>query len=430
MTAIYATPFRQGIAEGELQRLEQGAPTALVILDYNQLQDFQGPAAGLIVVGAAPLSHPMLRLSMLNVPTVIVTPHQARGLTAGSEYVMDGTHGIIADRETWRRSDGRALVPDPPRPAEPVMTRDGVGLELRASVTGPEGARQAHAFGAASIGMVRSEYMMPADGGRPDVDFFREAFEALCEAADGLPVTLRLLDLAPDKVPDWLPDIEGMRGLLGLRGSRLYGAEPVRSVFLAQARAAGEVSRRYPLRVMLPYLVQPEEYRRWRADIAAVAPDTLAVGVMAETPAAALAIDEWLQLADFVSIGCNDLMQCMFGADREIPELAGLLDPYSPVLFRFLRQVATLSDDRLASVQLCGLLSRVPRIFPALLGLGFRNFTLEPHLIPLLAETVRGTDMDTARALADAVCAQTEADAVRTMLGLRGSGAWRETEPH
>lgn len=427
MSAIYATPFITGVAEGILAGPEAAGDRNLVLLDYQALRSFNGPAAGLIVVGAAPLSHPMLRLSLLDVPTVLITPEQAETLESGAEYVLDGTHGVVADPTTWHRSRDAELHPGAPRPGEAIETRDGVRLELRASVTGEAGARQALTFGAARIGMVRSEYMMPADGSQPDVDFYRETFRALCEAADGLPITLRLIDLAPDKLPDWLPEITGMRGLLGLRGSRLYASRPVRSVFLAQAQAAGELCRDYPLQVMLPYLVQAAEYRRWRADIRAVAPEALPVGVMAETPAAALAIDEWLHLSDFVSIGCNDLMQCMFGADREIPELAGLLDPYSPVLFRFLRQVALLAGEELGSVQLCGLLSRVPRIFPALLGLGFRNFTLEPHLIPLIAQTARGTDLDTARALAGAVCAETEADAVRTMLGLRGADAWRAT---
>lgn len=428
MTAVYATPFTPGIAEGRLAGADSPAGTALVLLDYDQLRRFKGPAAGLIVVGAAPLSHPMLRLSLLNVPTVIVTPEQARRLALDQHYVLDGTYGIVADAETWHQGGTREQLPGAPEPGCPVHTRDGSAIELRSSITGVEGARQSRRFGAVGVGMVRSEYFMPPDGSRPDVDFFRASFRALCEAADGLPITLRLLDLAPDKVPDWLPEVAGMRGLLGLRGSRLYATEPVRSVFLAQAQAAGELSGEYPLRVMLPYLVQPAEYRRWRADIDTVAPRALGVGVMAETPAAALAVDEWLELADFASVGCNDLMQCLFGADREVPALAELLDPYSPVLFRFLREVARLADRRLGAVQLCGLLSRVPRILPVLLGLGFRAFTLEPHLIPLLAQTARRTDTDTARALAEAVCAETEADAVRTMLGLRGAGAWREAE--
>lgn len=426
MSAIFATPFITGVVQGVLDGPGNASGSSLVIVDYQSLRHFSGPAAGLVVVGAAPLSHPMLRLSVLNVPTVLVTPEQAEQLRSGQDYVLDGTHGVIADPDTWRRNRSSVRQTAAPEAGTAIETRDGVRLELRASVTGPDGVRQAVSFGAASIGMVRSEYMMPADGIQPDVNFYRQAFRELCEAADGLPVTLRLIDLAPDKVPDWLPEIPGMRGLLGLRGSRLYATPPVRSVFLAQAQAAGELCRTYPLRVMLPYLVQAQEYRRWRADIAAVAPEDLAVGVMAETPAAALAIDEWLELSDFLSIGCNDLMQCMFGADRDIPELATLLDPYSPVLFRFLRQVAALAGEKLDSIQLCGLLSRVPRIFPVLLGLGFRNFTLEPHLIPFLAETARQTDMDTARALAGAVCAESDADAVRTMLGLRGAGAWRE----
>jgi hypothetical protein len=292
MDAIYATPFIPGTARGPLHTPDDSSDQVLVMLGYDQVAGFDGPAAGLVVVGAAPLSHPMLRLSLLNVPTVLITPEQAARLDTGEEYVLDGTYGVLTDPDSWRKARTGDLTAGIPEPGEPVHTRDGVALELRASVTGPEGARQAVRFGAAGIGMVRSEYMMPEDVSQPAVDFYRRAFLELCEAADGLPVTLRLLDLAPDKVPDWLPEVAGMRGLLALRGSRLYDTPPIREVFLAQAQAAGELCREYPLRVMLPYLVQAREYRRWRADIAAVAPEELAVGVMAETPGAALAIDE------------------------------------------------------------------------------------------------------------------------------------------
>jgi len=428
MDAIYATPFIPGVARGPLARESEPSPEALVMVTFDQLSRFRGSAAGLIVIGTAPLSHPMLRLSVLEVPTVIVTPDQADRLRSGDVYVVDGTHGIVVDARQWERGAGRELSQDAPEAGRPLATRDGTLVELRASITGVEGARQARRSGATAIGIVRSEYFMPADGTRPDADFFRDRFTALCQAADGLQVTVRSIDLAPDKVPEWLPSIHGMRGLLGLRGARLYDTEPVRSVFLDQARAAGELVADCDIRLMLPYLVQMEEYRRWLADIRGVAPEILPVGVMAETPAAALAVDEWLQQCDFVSLGCNDLMQCLFGADREIPELADLLDPYAPVLFRFLRHVAAIAGHRVGELQVCGLLSRVPRILPVLLGLGFRRFSLEPHLIPVLARTVRATDLDTAEALANAVCAETDAGAVRTMLGLRGAGAWREDE--
>jgi len=262
---------------------------------------------------------------------------------------------------------------------------------------------------------------MPADGSRPDADYYEAALRELCEAAAPLRVIVRSLDLAGDKRPAWLDPIAGMEDLLGLRGSRLYGREPVRGVFHDQVRAVGRLRGDYDIALMLPYIVRRSEYLRWRAEIEGLIGTGTAVGTMAETPAAALAIDDWLRAADFMSIGCNDLMQCLFGAQRDVPELAGLLDPYSPVLFRYFAHVAELAGPRVGEVQLCGLLAKVPRILPVLLGLGYRNFSVEPHLIPHLARAVMGYTSDTTRALAGAVCAAQDTSEVYTLLGLRGS---------
>ena len=91
---------------------------------------------------------------------------------------------------------------------------------------------------------------------------------------------------------------------------------------------------------------------------------------MTEVPAAILDMQHWFEVADFVSIGCNDLMQCLFAADRDIPELRNYLDPCAPALFRFLRQAATAAGENIDKVQLCGLLPQMPGVLPVLLGMG------------------------------------------------------------
>jgi phosphoenolpyruvate-protein kinase (PTS system EI component) len=139
---------------------------------------------------------------------------------------------------------------------------------------------------------------------------------------------------------------------------------------------------------------------------------------MAETPAAVLAMQDWFEVADFVSIGCNDLMQCLFAADRDLPELSALLDPYAPVLFRFLRQAAQAADANLGKVQLCGMLPQMPGVLPVLLGLGYSNFSVEPMMIPYLAEIIHATTLPQAQALAHEICTAKDNREVRALLGL------------
>jgi phosphoenolpyruvate-protein kinase (PTS system EI component) len=145
---------------------------------------------------------------------------------------------------------------------------------------------------------------------------------------------------------------------------------------------------------------------------------------MVETPAAAFALAEMLEIADFVALGCNDLMQCFFGVDRDILEVSEFLDPCAPVLFRFLRQVAEAAGKAVGELQLCGLLSQSPGILPVLLGLGYRVFSVEPVMIPYLARTIGTEGIASAEALAAAVCAAPDAEGVRRILGLPRGSAW------
>jgi len=251
--------------------------------------------------------------------------------------------------------------------------------------------------GAAAIGLVRSEFIEPASGERPDAAFYLTVFRELCQAAYPLPVTVRLLDIAADKRP-------------------------------AQLEAVSRLAPEFELSLLLPYVVRVEEFGRWRTEIERGLPAPLAIGSMIETPAAALNIVEILAQADFVALGCNDLMQCLFAADRDVPEVAPLLDPYALVLYRFLGQTIAAAGDAAERIQVCGLLAQLPGILPILLGMGYRRFSVEPVLIPWLAQTVSVTDTAEAASLAAAVCAAADSDTVRALLALpsrpRSAHAW------
>lgn len=216
-----------------------------------------------------------------------------------------------------------------------------------------------------------------------------------------------------------------MQGPLGLKGPRLYEYEPVRQVVLAELTALNALAEQYPLSLMLPYIVLPDEFLHWREVIVEHLSVAMPIGTMIETPAAALALPEFMQLADFVAIGCNDLMQCLFAADRDIVEVGHLLDPYSPFLFRFMCQIAESVDEHeLSRVQLCGLLSQIPGVIPIMLGLGYRYFSVEPNLIPYLAQAIRETSLNEARLLAHDVCQAHHAGEVRERLGMAKASVW------
>jgi len=434
---LQGTPYVPGLVSGVLQWGMDGLGAGkLCVLSHKDIGLIvQGPQAdeqalarkfhgtGVIAVGGAPLSHGMIRLFSLGVPTVIVSSEQLIGVSDGMALILDGATGLISD-PSQATSVATRIEPVIPQPGASVMTADSAPVRLSASVSGTIGAANAVACGAASIGLVRSEYLLPPDDRSPDADYFESVFESLCDAARPLPLTVRLVDIAVGKSFNSQVGMSGAQKTLGARGSQLYSIESVHRIFKAQVEAMGRLAGQCDLSLMLPNVWGLETYLRWRSEIERLLNGAVRIGAMAETPAAALAIADLAKHADFVAIGCNDLMQCFFGIDRNIVELSRFLDPCAPALLRFLREVAVAAGERLAEVQLCGLLAQSPGVLPVLVGIGFRSFSVEPRMIPYLAETIRGIDTVSASALATSTCSAPDSETVRGLLGLPQGSAW------
>lgn len=404
-------PYVPGVARGVLQQGMAGDISGrIVVLNPTELASFELMPAAFVVVDGAPFSHSMIPLLGSGVPTVIINTEQAKALHEGAQVLLDGTSGVITT--TLAVVDRHKETPA----ATSCVTRDGIDIRLRVSARDARAARRAVTSGADAIGLLRSEFLVPPDGRVPDVDFYRHELKVLCEAAAPLALTIRLIDIAADKLPAWLPEIDGVGGVLGLQGARLFGHEPVRSVYRAQLAAIDELASQFDLKVLIPYLTSQDELLNLAGQIRQQLSRPIALGAMAETPAAALQIADWLEVVDFVALGCNDLMQCLFGADRDRPQLCGYLDPYAPALFRFLRQVAEATPDRLHRVQLCGVLPQLPGILPVLLGLGFRTFSVEAASLDYLRQIIAVTSIADARVLASSICAAHTSGQTRELL--------------
>jgi phosphoenolpyruvate-protein phosphotransferase (PTS system enzyme I) len=417
MTCFRGTPFSPGQARGVLRR--PGSGEGILLVEQAELSGVTVAPAGLVVVCAAPFSHAMIRLLDFGVPVVMVDRELSAALQPGRELWMDGERGLL-----MRPAGSRSVSPPPPPPHGPVRTADGETLELRCTVANALGAAHARRAGAAAVGLVRTEYLVPDDGGPPDVGYYERTFADLCEAAGPLPVTLRLLDIAGDKRPPWLGAEPTGPGPLGMQGARLYHGGAVGSAFRAQVTAVGRLADRHSLRLLIPYLASPEEFLHWRGQILDALPRPIPVGAMVETPALAMMLDRLMDLADFVALGLNDLMQCLFAADRDQAELGPYLDPYAPALYRFLSVVAATAGQRVGRIQLCGLLPQLPAMLPVLLGLGFRVFSVNPCLVPYMARRAEAIRLSEARSLAERVCGAPDSASVQALLAAAQGKAW------
>jgi len=413
---IIGIPYVPGVAQGAVQHGGvANIGNRILILQQQDIEAISEPPLGFVVVEGAPFSHTMIHFMSMGVPTVIISEQQASLLKDGMLVLLNGATGQITTQISSE------VVPEMPPVSElgkPLATADGVPVSLRASVRNQEAAKRSRLEGAESIGLVRSEFILPDDGSVPDSNFYTHAFGQICEAAAPLPVTIRLLDVAADKIPPWMATLDGVSGTLGLQGVRLYGIEPMKSVYQAQLTAINSLSDSYDIRVLIPYLVRQEELRYWVDLIQRQLSKTLPLGAMAETPASALDVANWFDVVDFVAIGCNDLMQCLFAADRDRAELRNYLDPYAPLLWRFMQQIATAAEAYLDRIQLCGVLAQLPGVLPILLGLGYRAFSVEAKLIPYLRQTITTTNIADAQQLAQQICAAKESRQVLELLGL------------
>jgi phosphoenolpyruvate-protein kinase (PTS system EI component) len=185
----------------------------------------------------------------------------------------------------------------------------------------------------------------------------------------------------------------------------------------SQLAALAALSERYPLEVLIPFIGRRDELSRWVGFVRRSLPETVPVGAMAETPASVLDLANWGDLVEFFSVGTNDLIQYYFAADRDEPALSDILDPYTPALFRLLQQVADSATEYHDKIRLCGVLPRLPGILPALIGLGFRCFSVDPIWIPYLAETLYSIKLNDTEDLARRVCLCRDSTEVLETLG-------------
>jgi phosphoenolpyruvate-protein kinase (PTS system EI component) len=416
-TNILGMPYFPGVAVGKLHRGVDGdIAKRIVLIMPGEITSFTTRPAGFIVVEAELFSHNMIALLGLGLPTVVINAQQAAALQEGAPLLIDGSSGQITD-DTDTAQPAAASLPSL-QAGEAVLMANGEPVNLCASVRHASAARQAAGLGATAIGLVRSEFLLPADDRLPNKAFYQDAFRELCEAASPLTLTFRLLDVAADKIPGWLPKLDTVGQALGLQGARLFNIEPVKGVIDDQLTALSDVSNDFSLRLLIPFLVRLEEYEYWLAMIRQRLPEHVPVGAMAETPASVMDISHLLERADFVAIGCNDLMQSLFAADRDQPELRHYLDPYAPVLYRLFRQVAQQSGKHLSNVQLCGVLAQLQGVLPVLLGLGYRTFSVDAPFIPYLANIVENTSLAECETLAAQVCAATTTQEVLEILRL------------
>ena len=409
--------------EGPLPELSQllgvaGAdPLVLVANDIapaDMLQFKRSVFTGFVTDVGGRTSHTAIVARSLDIPAVVGAREASRLVRQDDWVIIDGDAGVVLVdpspivleeyRFKQRQSELERARLDRLR-FKPSVTLDGEPVELLANIELPGDATTAVASGAVGVGLFRSEFLFMNRGGElPNEDEQFEAYKAAVQGMNGMPVTIRTVDIGADKPLDRLAVQElrhesALNPALGLRAIRWSLAEP--AMFRQQLRAMLRASAFGKVRILIPMVAHRceilavlESMSRAKQQLrdAAVPFSDVEIGAMIEIPAAGLVMPMILRHFDFVSIGTNDLIQYTLAIDRADESVAHLYDPWHPAVLRLIAGVIAQAKAAGKHVSVCGEMAGDTTFTELLIGLGLRSLSMHPAQISAVKQRILRAD--------------------------------------
>jgi phosphoenolpyruvate-protein phosphotransferase (PTS system enzyme I) len=386
---------------------DPGHPFVLVAVDLSPADTATlDPATVLAIVTeqGGPTGHTAILAKQLGIPAVTACT-EATVLRDGQQVLVDGAHGeVIADpspaevEAARRRSADQAAR----RSAStgPGVTADGHAVPLLVNIGGPGDLTAAAVEDSEGVGLLRTEFMFLDRATAPTLAEQQAALAEVFRAFAPRRVVVRTLDVGADKPLPYVDQADEPNPALGIRGLRLRRTHA--SLLDEQLEAIGRAARSSDadVWVMAPMVATPAEAREF-AD-AARAHGLTRAGVMVEVPSAALCAVDILGVADFASIGTNDLAQYTLAADRLAGSLAELLDPWQPALLRLIEMTGRAGSATGRSVGVCGEAASDPLLALVLVGLGVTSLSMAPVCLPDIRAALAEHTLEQCRALAAA----------------------------
>ncbi|WP_298852445.1 phosphoenolpyruvate--protein phosphotransferase [uncultured Sphingomonas sp.] len=396
-------------------------PSQFLALDGSRL-------AGICTAAGGPTAHVAILAAAAGVPMVVAAGPDILAIPDGRSVILDADAGridpqpgIAALAEAGERiAAARALRSAALKAAGDICRMaDGTRIEIFANLGSAEEAAGAVAAGAEGCGLLRTEFLFLDRDTPPGEDEQRTLYSRIATTLGDRPLVVRTLDIGGDKPVPYLPQAHEENPALGLRGVRLGLARPDMLATQLRAILAGVPGDQ--CRIMLPMIVDRDELRAVRhmlaQAMAAVGRENpVQLGVMIETPAAALLADQIAAEADFLSIGTNDLTQYALACDRGNGAVSAKVDALHPAVLRLIAQAAAGGQAHGRWVGLCGGLASDPLAAPLLIGLGVTELSATVGAIPALKAAVRALDMAICRALAARALDAASPAAVRALL--------------
>ena len=405
-----------GETRHELASLEQ--PVIIVAHDLTPSQlvalEETKRLLGFVTDAGGTTSHTAIIAAGLGIPAVVGLEDVTSQVSSGDTLVVDGLHGVVVINPDATQREGYAAEAEHLREVRATLdelrdlkaeTKDGTVIELLGNIEFPLEIKDCLDKGAEGIGLYRTEFLFLRDDHLPTEEEQLRSYREAIEQVQDLPLVIRTMDVGGDKFfkgGPWEPE---KNPFLGLRSIR-YSLQNL-SMFRAQLRSIVRASAFGDVRIMFPLISRIMELRQAKFVLSLVMEEmeeegyefknNIPIGVMIETPAAAVCTRELARESDFVSIGTNDLIQYTLAVDRTNERVAQLYTPADPAVLRLVRGIIRQARRCDTAVSICGEMAGDPMFTILLVGMGLRTFSMAAGNIPRVKKIIRSIT------LADAV---------------------------
>ncbi|GAA3897486.1 phosphoenolpyruvate--protein phosphotransferase [Microbacterium invictum] len=385
------------------------APADTALLDLDKV-------LALVTSEGGPTSHTAILAREKSIVAVVGVA-EAPGLADGESVIVDAAKGVVttqptADELTQAQNRAEARRNAASAPITPGALADGTAIPLLANLGKPGGAAEAVELGAEGVGLFRTEFLFLSASQAPTVDEQTKAYTELLQTFPGKKVVVRALDAGADKPLAFLNDAHEENPALGLRGLRALRASEdiLREQLTALANA--DKATDADLWVMAPMVSTVEETEYF----VTLARDygIKTAGVMVEVPSSAIMADKVLAIADFASIGTNDLTQYTLAADRLLGSVASFQDPWHPAVLSLVKATADGGAANGKPVGICGEAAADPLLAVVLVGLGAATLSMAPTALADVRASLLQYTRDDAERIAAAALAASDAASART----------------
>jgi phosphotransferase system enzyme I (PtsI) len=401
------------------------SPADMILFKQHQFAGFVTDIGGVT-------SHTAIVARSLGLPAIVGLHHARHMIREGELLIVDGLAGVLIvnpDRQVLAEYQLRKTQLGLERQklkrlrTTPAATLEGVPIELAANIELPEDVEQALEAGAMGVGLFRSEFLFLNRDDLPEEDEQFEAYRQAVQAMNGLPVTIRTLDVGADKTVHGA-ERAGPNPALGLRAIRFCLAEP--QMFMTQLRAILRASHYGKVRLLVPMIAHAHEIDQAmhyvqlaKAELAREGvpfDPAVPVGGMIEIPAAALSLGTFARKLDFLSIGTNDLIQYTLAIDRTDDTVAHLYDPLHPAVLHLVAHTIRSAHKMGIPVAVCGEMAGEVRLTRLLLGMGLRQFSMHPAQLLEVKQQVLRTSIPEVEVVAQRVLRSDDPERTRQLL--------------